>query len=270
MVFGKIIGGLLGWFVLGFVGLVLGVLIGHAFDSGLGKAMKFASPENLKRIQQSFFRTTFLLSGHLAKADGQITPQEISHTEQLFGQLGLSAEQRREAIALFKEGAAADFSLESTLADYLATCGQQPQLRQTLLLFLISLAHADEKLEPTEHAVLVRIATQLGMAASTLEQLLQMAKAQTRFHDYQSGPGAGGAGMANAANSLEQAYAALGVDSSVSDRDLKRAYRKLMSENHPDKLIARGVPESMIKLATERSQEISTAYDLIRKHRGTT
>lgn len=260
MVVGKIIGGLLGLAVGGLVGAIVGVLVGHLFDRGLGSAMRFAAPENLRRIQESFFRTTFLLSGHLAKADGRISQHEVDHTEQLFNQLGLSAEQRREAIALFKQGAGADFSLERAIADYLAVCGQQPQLRQTLLLFLISLAHADQAMEPAEHAILSRIASELGMAAGTLEQLVQMAQAQTRFHH--------GGQTGSGAAALDAAYTALGVDSSVSDRDLKRAYRKLMSENHPDKLIAKGVPESMIELATERSQEISTAYELVRKHRG--
>jgi DnaJ like chaperone protein len=59
------------------------------------------------------------------------------------------------------------------------------------------------------------------------------------------------------------------VGSQVNDKELKRAYRKLMSENHPDKLIAKGVPEDMVKLATERSQEIQAAYEMVRKHRGT-
>ena len=67
---------------------------------------------------------------------------------------------------------------------------------------------------------------------------------------------------------LDDAYAALGVDRDVGDKELKRAYRKLMSENHPDKLIARGVPDDMVKLATEKSQEIQSAYEMIRKHRG--
>jgi DnaJ like chaperone protein len=48
----------------------------------------------------------------------------------------------------------------------------------------------------------------------------------------------------------------------------KKAYRRLMSENHPDKLIAKGVPDEMIKIATERSQEISNAYEVIRNARG--
>ncbi|MEQ9210373.1 MAG: DnaJ domain-containing protein, partial [Pseudomonadales bacterium] len=66
---------------------------------------------------------------------------------------------------------------------------------------------------------------------------------------------------------LDLAYKALGVSSDCSDAELKKAYRKLMSENHPDKLMGQGVPEDMVKMANERSSEISKAYDLIREHR---
>ena len=133
-------------------------------------------------------------------------------------------------------------------------------MQKTLLLFLISLAHADQELSPPEHAALLRIAGLLGLAAGQLEQLLRMAQAQDHFHH------GGGAGV-QPGTSLDDAYAALGVTAAVSDKDLKRAYRKLMSENHPDKLMAKGVPEHMIKLATERSQEIQAAYEMVRKSR---
>ncbi len=262
MVFGKIIGGLIGLLVAGPVGLVIGVIVGHAFDRGLAQTLRFGSPENLERIKTSFFETTFLLSGHLAKADGVISRQEIDHTEQLFVQMGLSPEQRRRAIELFRRGSGGDFQVEATVNAFLQTCGPQRQLQQTLLLFLISLALADHRIEPAEHAARVWIATLLGLGAAQLEQLLRMAQAQEHFH------GEGGY-TAQPGTSLDDAYDALGVGSDVSDKELKRAYRRLMSENHPDKLIARGVPEDMVKLATERSQEIQAAYEMIRKQRGT-
>ena len=261
MVFGKLIGGFIGLLVAGIIGLIVGVAIGHAFDRGLAQTLRFGSPENLERIKTSFFETTFLLSGYLAKADGRISKQEIEHTEQLFVQMGLSSEQRRRAIELFRQGSTSDFQLEDTVQAFLQTCGPQRQLQQTLLLFLISLALADQTIEPTEHAALVRIASLLGLGAAQLEQLLRMAQAQDHFHGrdgFAAQPG----------TSLEDAYAALGVSSDVSDKALKRAYRKLMSEHHPDKLIARGVPEDMVKVGTERSQEIQAAYEMIRKQRG--
>ncbi len=261
MIFGKVIGGVIGLLVAGVVGLVIGVVVGHAFDRGLAQTLRFGSPENIERIKASFFETTFLLSGHLAKVDGVISRQEIDHTEQLFVQMGLGAEQRRRAIELFRQGSASDFQLEATVQSFLQTCGSQRQLQQTLLLFLISLALADHKIEPGEHAALVRIANLMGLGAAQLEQLLRMARAQEHFH------GEGGF-TAQPGTSLDDAYDALGVASDVGDKELKRAYRKLMSENHPDKLMARGVPEDMVKLATERSQEIQAAYEMIKKQRG--
>jgi DnaJ like chaperone protein len=261
MIYGKIVGGLLGLLVGGIVGLVIGVLIGHSFDKGLAKTLKFGSPENIERIKTSFFETTFLLSGYLAKADGRVSKQEIEHTEQIFTQMGLSAAQRQRAIELFRQGSASDFQVEPTVSAFIQTSGPRRQLQQTMMLFLISVALADHKIDPAEHDALARIATLMGLGIAQLEQLLRMAQAQEHFH------GKGGF-TAQPGTSLDDAYAALGISSGVSDKDLKRAYRKRMSENHPDKLIAKGVPEDMIKLATERSQEIQAAYEMIRNSRG--
>lgn len=260
MVFGKVIGGLMGWAAGGVPGLILGLMIGHAFDRGLVKALHFASPENIERIKDSFFETTFLLSGYLAKVDGQISKSEIDHTEQIIAQMGLSAAQRQRAIDLFRRGSATDFDLEPVVALFLQTCGPQRQLQQTLLLFLISLAQADQGMEPAEHAALVRIAGLMGLGVAQLEQLLRMARAQDQFH-HQGGP------ASQPGTSLDDAHTALGVDRGIGDKELKRAYRKRMSEHHPDKLIAKGVPEDMIKIATARSQEIQAAYEMIKKTR---
>ncbi len=261
MYYGKIIGGVLGLLVLGPIGLILGLFVGHLFDNGLMQTLKFASPQNIARIKHSFFETTFLVSGYLAKSDGHISQQEVDHTEAVIAQMGLDAEQRSRAIDLFKQGSGTDFQLEPAISAFMEVCRGQRQLCQTLLFFLISLALADQKVEQAEHQALQRIATLLGFSAAQLEQMLRMAQAQGHFH--------GSSGFeAQPGTSLEDAYAALGVTSDVDDKALKRAYRKLMSENHPDKLIAQGVPEDMIKLATERSQEIQAAYEMIKKSRG--
>ena len=261
MIYGKIICGLIGLSVGNIFGLVIGLFIGHAFDKGLARTLQFGSPENIERIKVSFFETTFLLSGYIAKADGQVSKREIEHTEQIFNQMGLSAEQRQRAIELFRQGSAGDFAVEPAVTAFLQTCGPQRQLQQTILLFLISVALADQKIEPAEQAALARIASLMGLGAAQLAQLLRMAQAQEHFHGREGF-------AAQPGTSLDDAYAAMGITNDVNDKDLKRAYRKLMSEHHPDKLIAKGVPEDMIKLATERSQEIQAAYQMIRKHRG--
>jgi len=183
-----------------------------------------------------------------------------AQAQQMITQMGLGHDQRQRAIELFRRGAAPDFQMEPVVATFVQTCGGQLQIQRTLLLFLISLAQADRGMEPAEHAALVRIAGVMGIGAAQLELLLRRTRAQEQFQG-RSGP------ETPRATSLADAYSALGVDSSVSDKELKRAYRRLMSENHPDKLIAKGVPEAMIKLATVRTQEIQSAYEMLKKSR---
>jgi len=258
MFVGKLIAGLLGLLVAGFPGLLFGLVLGHLFDRGLAAAFGL-DRGGLDGLRDRFFRTIFLLMGHIAKADGRISEEEVAHTKQLFAQLGLGDEQRHEAILLFKEGAEADFSVDAAVRAFLQAGGAHPSLRQTLLMFLITLAFADGELHDGERRALTRIGEQLGYAPQAIEELLRMATAQEQFHE--------GGAAASGGPSLDAAYAALGVSPQASDAEIKKTYRKLMSQHHPDKLSARGVPEDMLKLATEKSQEISAAYDLIRKAR---
>jgi DnaJ like chaperone protein len=260
MIFGKLVAGLLGLITAGPIGLVIGLVLGHFFDRGLSHNLRVVNPETIGRIQASFFETTFLLLGYIAKADGRVSEQEVAHTETIFVEMGLGATQRREAIDLFRRGSAQSFHPATTVTAFAEVCGPQRQLQQAMLVFLISLAMADGRLDGAEHDALRQIASLMGFGAGPLEELLRMARAQEQFHSHRSAGREGG--------SLADAYQALGVDRSASDQDIKRAYRKLMSANHPDKLIAQGLPEDMIRLATEKSQEIQAAYDRVKSSRG--
>ncbi len=272
---GKFIGGFVGLLSFGPVGAMAGVFLGHWFDRITDQHNPKVSREELAQIQHRFFETVFLCMGHLAKADGRISEDEISLTEQLMTRMGLTSDHRREAIRLFKQGAEADFDLETTLSQFRSFAARSPNLTQMLLVYLINLALADGQLDEPEARVLRQVAEGLGFSRLAFEQLLRMINAQNAFaggqqSDYRSGDSYGGGQgyqTRSRANELELAYQALGVEQGATDAEVKKAYRKLMSEYHPDKLIGQGMPEDMIKAATERAQEIQAAYDLIKKSR---
>jgi DnaJ like chaperone protein len=255
--FGKVIVGLIGFAAAGVVGLILGLLIGHLLDRTLLKTFHFGSAENIERIRTSFFETTFLLLGYLSKVDGRVSQSETDYADRIIAQMALSTEQGKHASELFRQGAGSAFELEPVVSQFVHSCGPQQLPQQTLLLFLISLAQAEHGIVPSEQAALVRIARLIGVDAAQLATLLRMANAQQHFHQHSP----------QSATSIEDAYAALGVHSSASDKEVKRAWRKRMSENDPDRLIAKGVPEEMTKVATERAQEIQTAYEMIEQTR---
>ena len=242
---GKLIAGLIGLLTLGPVGLLFGLAIGHAFDRGLWQALQASSPDALRLMQQQFFDTTFTLAGYIAKADGRVSAAEVAQAENLFRQLRLSPTQRQVAIQRFKEGSQDNFDPATTVAAFAAKVGPRRQLQQTLFAFLASMALADGVLQPSEREALHRVAALLGMPAAQVDQLVNMLAAQARFHST-GGRSSAGAGMGPRRDELADAYTALGVKSSASDGELKKAYRKLMSENH---------------------QEISAAYDVVRDAR---
>ena len=255
---GKIIGGLIGFMVAGPFTALLGVFVGHQFDKGLGGVLKPMSAQEQELIRSIYFETLFGLLGHLAKSDGRISKVEIAQAEALMGNMGLDASNRRAAIELFQQGSKAEFSVDQTMATFNTVCGRQTNLKRSLLNYLLALAMADGELHPAEQDVLQTVAKHLGFSASLFKKFIEMVKAQSQFRDSGYKPRG-----PNAQDQLEAAYTALGVKASNTDGQIKKAYRKLISENHPDKLIGQGMPEDMVKLATERTQKIQIAYDTI-------
>ena len=253
----KIIGLIAGYYFAGVTGTLLGFVAGWFVDRVRNYGTGGANPLQNTLRQTVFLETLFIAAGRLAKADGRVSEAEIAHTEDLIRQLGISQEHRTQAIALFKRGVDLDTDLAAICERFISVCGHTRSLREVLVSFLITLALADSYLHPTEDALLADIAARLGYDSTSYRHLMDMVLNQGHF----------AAGTPNSENVLEDAYKALGVTPENTDNEIKRAYRKLMSQYHPDKLTGQGLPNDMIAMATEKTKEIQLAYDLIQKRR---
>lgn len=266
---GKIIGGAFGFLVGGPLGGLLGVALGHGFDKGLEQVSRstlhwppFTAQE---QTQTAFFTATFSVMGHLAKSDGRVTRDELGVATDLMRQMHLSPEQSRVAQRLFNEGKAPDFPLDAVLEQFRRTCHSSRNLMRLFIEIQLYAALADGAMHPHERRLLVYVCRRLGVAHREFLDLEAMIEAELRFRR------AGGAReetLEGRADGLADAYALLNVSPDVSDAELKRAFRRLISQHHPDKLVASGLPEEMMKLATQKTQEIKLAYDRIKKARG--
>jgi len=269
-IWGKVLGFLFGFMLSkSLFGALLGAWLGHIFDKGRGfnfDGISGGQEDEVSR-QAAFFYTTFSVMGHVAKAKGQVTSHEIAFASAYMDKLGLNNELRQQAQDAFREGKNSGFPLKDRLIKFKRLMGRRHDLLLMFLEIQIQVAFSDGELDQEERNVLHTIAKYLGYSARELDNLLEMIIAGAAFHQNQSGHGYQQAGF-KAPTSSEQlgnAYKVLGVDKSASMRDVKKAYRKLMSQHHPDKLISKGLPPAMMEAAKEKTQDIQAAYDLINK-----
>ncbi|MEQ6889654.1 co-chaperone DjlA [Halomonas sp. CS7] len=250
MLFLTLLGALLGFWIGGPLGLLIGAGLGYWLVRRLRKSVL----GRLAGAQAQFLDSTFAVMGCMCKADGRVTEDELEASRQLWDRLRLNEAQRARARAAFNRGKAADFDLEAELARVRQVVGRQHALLQVFLQVQLAAITADGELHPAEHEMLLRVARGLGCSEAEIAQIEAMLRG-----------GPQGAGEHSV--SLEDAYRVLGVEAEASDAEIKKAYRRLMSENHPDKLAAKGLPESMREMAKERTSEIGSAYERIRKAR---
>lgn len=257
---GKALGGAFGFMVGGPLGALMGIAFGHNFDRGLNGLSNGESQADQERIQAAFFTATFSVMGYIAKADGQVTRDEIKLAEAVMDRLGLDSEMRESARKLFSEGKAADFPIDEIMTQFRKETRRRSTLMQMFLEIQLQAAYADGVMHPAEKAVLINICQHLGIAEAQLDRLEEMLRA---------GFGRDGSqGASSSQGSLDDAYRIIGMDRSNSDAEVKKAYRRLMSQHHPDKLVSKGLPEEMIQDATEKTQQIKAAYEQIKESRG--
>jgi len=267
---GKLVGGAFGFMLGGPLGALLGAALGHNFDKGLKALpddMQFEAGDR-ERVQTAFFTTTFSVMGCVAKADGRVSNEEIRMAEAVMAQMSLDTAMRKTAVSLFNQGKTEEFDLDAVLGQFRRECHGRSTLIGMFVEIQLQAAYADGRLDPAEDQMLQHICGLVGVSELDYRRLERMVRAERGF-----GAGAGGPGSRRASSTgrpgLQEAYQVLGVDTKASDADVKRAYRRLLSQHHPDKLVSKGLPEEMMKLAAQKTHEIRQAYEAIREARGT-
>ncbi|OGT43478.1 MAG: molecular chaperone DjlA [Gammaproteobacteria bacterium RIFCSPHIGHO2_12_FULL_40_19] len=259
---GKFIGAMLGLLIAGPIGMALGFIAGHLYDLGYFRAFLQAVQGNIHtQSQQVFFNATFKIMGYVAKSDGRVSENEIRTAQMIMSKMGLNEALRKQAIHLFSEGKESDFNLNQALYELRQVCRIQPALLQIFLDIQLQMASADGHLSPAKKATLQHICEQLGIAGFQFHQNENQYQQQ---HQYQHHHQYGRKPTQSDAMSLNDAYKMLGISESATPEEIKKAYRRSMSQNHPDKLIAKGLPPEMIKVATQKTQRIKQAYEQIK------
>ena len=262
---GKLICGIIGLLIGNLPGLLIGIWIGHSFDKRLDNNLhQLFGRHDPAKAQGVFFNATFEMLGHIAKADGVVTQNEIAAAEQIMAKLGIAGERRQQAIDAFNRGKSQAFDFEQCIQELQINCLRSPSLIQMFIEIQIVAATADGAVAHPEMQILYKIGKAFRIAPNRIEQLVEMVIAQQSFNrGRHSGSNANRGGP-----SINEAYKVLGISADANKQEIKRAYRKLISQHHPDKLVSKGMPEEMIEVATEKSQEIQAAYDMIKKHKG--
>ena len=252
----SVLGGALGYMIGGPLGAMLGVAFAGNLSKGKSNFRGSASdyrPGDQQRVQAAFFSSVFSVMGYIAKVDGKVSKSEILLAQQVMQHMQLSEDMQKAAKELFNQGKQKDFNLDEVLEQFRTESHRRTHLVRMFLEIQIQATYADGVFDDKEYDALKYIAQKLRFPIHELERLIQQFSV---------------ASGKSSKLTIDDAYVILGVDKSLTDKELKRAYRRLLAQHHPDKLVAKGLPDEMIKLANDKTQEIISAYELIKKHRG--
>jgi DnaJ like chaperone protein len=271
--FGKIIGAILGFIMAGPFGAFLGLFIGNFFDKGL--AEHFSKPnwsfrtEHRESVRRIFLHATFSVMGHLAKADGRITEDVISMAKQIMHDMGLSKKQKETSQAFFNEGKQPQFNLSAILTELKTIAHDNPELLKLFIELQYRAAQVNG-ISSRKLNLLNEIFSQMGLAplhtqSRYYNDFFYRHSNQHQYTGYQYNQGS-----QNHRNqgTLDEAYALLKLSPNAKQDEIKRTYRRLMSQNHPDKLMSKGATEEEIKTANEKTQAIRRAYEQICENKG--
>ena len=268
-IWGKILGTLFGFMMAGPLGAMIGLFIGNYFDRGLTEHFNQPLVTLLdlkhKPIFTTWIETCFASLGSLSKADGNVTPQAIELTEATMKELQLNQTQRKNAKVWFRSGKQTSFNLTAQLILLKSQAQGQPRV----IILFINLIYEFSKT--------------LGMSSARITKLNDILKTlgyapiqhQQKYYDYdpfnqyryqhqQSYDQSSQTHRQNRHNMhLDEAYVILNVPPQADQSTIKKAYRRLISQHHPDRMIAQKRSAIEIKQANEKTQKIRQAYETI-------
>lgn len=244
---GKIVGGSIGFTFGGPLGAVAGAAIGHGFDvmadhdapRTTQRARGGLNP--LEETQSIFFVTTFSLLAKMAKADGVVTRDEVQIVDDFIKRnLAARGPARDLAIRIFQEAKSSRHTFEDFAEQFHSAFRRQPGMLREILELLYQVAMADGVLHPEEERLLEAAERIFGIDASDAKRIRARLVPDDSRH-----------------------YAVLECDPSDSLKTIKSRYRQLARDYHPDRLMAKGLPEEMLQVGTRKLQEINEAYESI-------
>ena len=261
MYWGKIIGTLAGaitlkpWFV------ILGLILGHQFDRGFAARFRDFDLQGkaARRLPEDFIRPLFQAMGHLAKTDGRVSEHEIRAARAIMHRLELGPAKVRHAINWFEEGKRPDFPLQSIIRQTRDKAARNPELRLLFLRLLLEVGLAKNSLSRQERAQIWTVCTEFDIGRVDLAQLEAMIRAQQGFRQSPEGDAD--------ATRVRLAYQTLGVDSTATNAEIKKAYRRLMSQSHPDKIAGDNPTKALVEDAERRTKKIRGAYEMLKARR---
>lgn len=260
-VIGKIIGGAIGFAMGGPLGAVAGAAFGHVFDKSKMLDERAAGHDRLsysEEAQLTFFVAAFSMLAKLARADGQITDDELNSVSQfMHHDLNLDAQSRTVAMNTFNAALDSPVAFQDFAGQFYNQFYDQPRLLELMIDILFRVAAADGTISSNEEALIAAAARIFGFSDQQYRMFSSRYKSRQR-PDYRSTP----------ASEVNPSYAVLGCNPSDSDEQVKKRYRELVHDYHPDKIASKGLPEEFTKFANNKFREIQAAYEAIKRDRG--
>jgi len=254
--FGKIIGGTIGFILGGPIGAVAGLAFGHISDKmseGVrGTRRDFYSNfydqrlDYNQRAQMTFFVGCFSMLAKMALVDGNVSEKEVRSVENFMDtDLRLDPVSRQSAMRIFSSAQSSPERFGNFAQQFYLQFRSNPQILDLMIDILIRVAAAEGGMSRSEENLI-------------LEAVRIFQFSQTKYE------------IVKSRYSLvsEKHYAALEIQANSSEEEIKRAYRRLVSEYHPDKIASKGLPEEFMQYAGDKFREIQEAYEAVRKERG--